>query len=86
MKNHGIVRSTVEPKSLEVNEKKVFAATDIHPVTVNIEGQEAVEYEFNLLEYDKDEYIKLISDKNSELEENLTDTQMALCDVYELMI
>lgn len=86
MKNHGIQRSTVEPKSLEITETKVFVATDIHQVTVNMEDQEVQEYEFNLVEYDKDEYIKLISDKNSELEENLTNTQMALCDVYELMI
>ncbi len=86
MKDHGIQKSTVEPKSLEITETKVFVVTGIHQVTVTMEDQKVQEYEFNLVEYDKDEYIKLISDKNAELEENLTDTQMALCDVYELMI
>ena len=36
-------------------------------------------------QYEKDEYILMMSEKNSELENQLTDTQLALCDVYELI-
>ena len=33
----------------------------------------------------KDEYIKLISEKNAQLESRVIDTQLALCEVYELL-
>ena len=36
-------------------------------------------------EYTKDEYIQMVSDKNSALEEELTNTQIALTEVYELI-
>ena len=38
------------------------------------------------LVYEKDEYIKLISEKNQELETETTSLQMALVDVYELSV
>lgn len=36
-------------------------------------------------EYTKDEYIQMVSDKNSALEGELTNTQIALTEVYELL-
>ena len=85
MKNYGLQRSAVEPKAVEITESKVFVATDIEQVTVTMDEQEVQEYQFNLVEYDKDEYIKIISEKNEELEQQMTDTQIALCDVYEML-
>lgn len=85
MKNYGLQRSAVEPKAVEITESKVFVATDIEQVTLTMDEQEVREYQFNLVEYDKDEYIKIISEKNEELEQQMTDTQLALCDVYEML-
>lgn len=85
MKNYGLQRSAVEPKAVEITESKVFVATDIEQVTLTMDEQEIQEYQFNLVEYDKDEYIKIISEKNEELEQQMTDTQLALCDVYEML-
>lgn len=85
MKNYGLQRSAVEPKAVEITESKVFVATNIEQVTVTMDEQEVQEYQFNLVEYDKDEYIKIISEKNEELEQQMTDTQVALCDVYEML-
>lgn len=85
MKNYGLQRSAVEPKAVEITESKVFVATDIEQVTLTMDEQEVQEYQFNLVEYDKDEYIKIISEKNEELEQQMTDTQLALCDVYEIL-
>ena len=85
MKNYGLQRSAVEPKAVEITESKVFVATDIEQVTLTMDEQEIQEYQFNLVEYDKDEYIKIISEKNKELEQQMTDTQLALCDVYEML-
>ena len=33
----------------------------------------------------KDEYIRLMAERNATLEGQMTDLQMALCDVYEMM-
>lgn len=85
MKNYGLQRSAVEPKTVEITESKVFVATDIEQVTLTMDEQEVQEYQFILVEYDKDEYIKIISEKNEELEQQMTDTQLALCDVYEML-
>lgn len=40
-------------------------------------------YVYDEIQYTKDEYIKLMADKNSQLEQEVTETQMALCDIYE---
>lgn len=83
MKDCGLTRSTIEPKPIEITENKVFIATDVHQIITETDEHKIQEYEFNLIEYSKDEYIKLISNKNSEIEQTLIDTQMALCDIYE---
>ena len=86
MKEYGLTKSAVEPQAVEITETKVFVATDIEQVTSNIDDQEVQEWQFNFFEYEKDEYIKIISEKNLELETELTDTQLALCDVYEMLV
>ena len=76
------VRSTVCPQPLIIDEKSAWVAENI----TEVEGECGVEYEFDQTRYTKDEYIKLIDEKNVQLEAQLTDTQLALCEVYELML
>ena len=87
MIDYGKQRSTVEPLELELTETKVFVSSNIIPV--NEPGTEEqpgfVGWEFDLIEYTKDEYIKIQAEKNVALEQQVTDTQLALCEVYELM-
>ena len=87
MKQYGTQRSTVKPEDVEITESKVFTYESITEIKVkNPESDDEVTmYEFTLTEYDKDEYIKIISEKNKELEQQMTDTQLALCDVYEML-
>lgn len=85
MKDYGLTRSTTEPQTVEIKETKVFVATKIKQVTVTTDDGDVQEYQFSLVEYDKDEYIRMMSDKNDELEQQVTDTQLALCDVYEMI-
>ena len=70
-----------------MTETRVFVASNITPV--NEPGTEEhpgfTGVEFGLVEYGKDEYIKLQAEKNASLEQQVTDTQLALCEVYELM-
>lgn len=88
MIDYGTQRSTVKPLELELTETKVFVASNITPVNEpDTEDQPGFTgYEFDLVEYDKDEYIKLQAEHNAALEQQMTDTQLALCEAYELMI
>lgn len=64
----------------------VYVHEDIQLLKNEDEHGNPVEvYQYHEVQYDKDEYIKVMSEKNSELENQLTDTQLALCDVYELI-
>lgn len=87
MKQYGTQRSTVKPEDVEITESKVFSYEDITEVKVkNPESDDEVTmYEFTLTEYDKDEYIRIQAEKNASLEEQMTQTQVALCDVYEML-
>ena len=77
MTDYGIVRSAVRPEGLVVDEYSVWGNTDI--------AETADGWEYHMVRYSKDEYIKLMDKKNTELESQLTDTQLALCDVYEMI-
>ena len=85
MKNYGIQKSSVLPNNFEITDSKVFVYENIEEIISKFEEQEITEYQFNLIEYDKDEYIKIISEKNEELNQQIIDTQLALCEVYELI-
>lgn len=68
------VRSTVRPDARVIDEHSVWINDDIR----EIETDELTEYEYEQVRYGKDEYMMM-------LESRLLDTQLALCDVYELM-
>ncbi|MFR8718584.1 MAG: hypothetical protein ACLVE7_04120 [Coprococcus comes] len=87
MKQYGTQRSTVKPEDVEITESRVFSYEDITEIKVkNPESDDEVTmYEFTLTEYDKDEYIRIQAEKNASLEEQMTQTQVALCDVYEML-
>lgn len=77
MKDYGIVKSSVKPEEKVVDEYSVWVNTDI--------TQTADGWEYHMVQYSKDEYIKVMDEKNAALGEQLTDTQLALCDVYEMI-
>ena len=78
-----IVRSSIKPKNIEILKNKVFVSNNITEVEKNFDDETYTEYEYELIEYSKDEYIKLLAQKNTELENSLTETQLALCEIYE---
>lgn len=88
MKDYGLQRSSVRPLDVEITESLVFIASDVTEITeesTNENEQTFTGFEFNLIEYTKDEYIQLQADKISAQTDELTSTQLALCDVYELL-
>ena len=80
MINHGKVISTVKPENTVIDEYSVWVANNIEEITVeDIDSNDNtthIEYEYELLQYTKDEYIKLMSEQNYE-------TQLALVELYE---
>lgn len=86
MIDYGKVRSTVKPDEVEIDEYSVWVNNDIKEIEVQSENETHTEYEFNQVRYTKDEYIKLIDERNLTLESQLTDTQLALCEIYEGMV
>lgn len=86
MIDYRTVRSTVKPDEVEIDEYSVWVNTEIKENKVRSEDETHTEYEFHQVRYTKDEYIKLIDERNSTLESHLTDTQLALCELYEGMM
>jgi len=83
MINYGKTRSTVQPAPLKIDEYRVWVSTNITPVTEFNEEYEFIGFEYDMVRYDKDEYIELMSNKNVLLEQQITDVQLALCEIYE---
>lgn len=83
MIDNGIVRSTEKPEPKVMDEYHVYINTNITTYEEDLEEGLIKGYEYHQIQYDKDEYIQLISDKNSELENQITDIQLALCEIYE---
>lgn len=73
------------PQLIEMTENKVFVAQNIHSYSSEIDGHLISGYTCDYLVYTKDEYIQLLADQNNNLQNELLDTQAALCDVYELI-
>lgn len=87
MVNHGTVKSTVRPSELVIDESSVWVHTNITEVSENVgQENEFVGFQYDCIQYGKDEYIKLMSEKNVILEQQLTDAQLALCEIYEGMV
>ena len=75
--------STEQAQPLIVNKDTVYVHTNI--VQATDEDGNVVDnlYVYDEVQYTKDEYIQIMAEKNSQLEKELTDTQLALCELYE---
>lgn len=67
MVDYGRISSTVRPEPQVIDEFSVWINSDIREVEVTHEDDTHIEYEFHQIQYTKDEYIKMIDDKNKEL-------------------
>ena len=77
MKTFPNTRSAVEPQPKVVDDYSVWISDNIHTITVtDEEGNEREEFEYDLTQYDKDEYIRLMDDRTD-------DVEMAIVELYE---
>lgn len=86
MINYGKVRSTIKPESIVIDEFSVWQHTNIQPISENVgKENEFVGFEYEMIQYGKDEFILNRAAENEVLQQQITDTQLALCEVYEMM-
>ena len=87
MIDYGTTKSTVKPEPLKIDEFSVWVCSNITPITeTNPDGEHEFNgFEFDMVQYDKDEYIRLMNEKTALVEQQLTYTQLALVEVYEMI-
>jgi hypothetical protein len=85
MQKYPKTKSNVQPEPLSIDDFSVWVAQNITEVDEpDIDEQTGFKgYEYDLIQYEKNEYILSMAEKNTQLEETLTDTQVALCEIYE---
>jgi hypothetical protein len=88
MKDMGIVFGSAEQAiPLIIGKDTVYVHSDIQQILEDKDGKPVTNlFQYHEIQYDKDEYIKIIAEKNQSLEQQLTDTQLALCEFYEGMV
>lgn len=70
MTDYGRVRSTVKPEPIVIDDFSVWQNTDIQEVSENVgEENEFVGYEYNMIQYSKDEFILQQAAQSAELGE-----------------
>ncbi len=83
---HNVYGSYEQSAPLIISGDTVFIHTDVKKVDKNEFGKPADNlYTYTETQYSKNEYILLLSQKNNSLEEQLTDTHLALCELYEMI-
>lgn len=84
MKDVGIVHgSEAQAKDIIISADTVYVHSDIKKVEKKDEKDPDV-WEYHEVQYGKDEYIELIAEKNKTLEKQVTNTQLALTELYEM--
>ena len=83
MKNVGaVIGDSEQAKPIVIGKDTVYVHTDIVPLEEDGKIVDGL-FCYNEVQYDKDEYIELIVKQNESLNNDLIDTQLALCEIYE---
>jgi hypothetical protein len=88
MKDMGIVFGSAEQAvPLVIGKDTVYVHSDIQQILEDKDGKPVTNlFQYHEIQYDKDEYIRVIAEKNQSLEQQITDAQLALCELYEGMV
>ena len=84
---HKNIESGSYPEAVKILADKVLVAGNVRQEqrAEEFKNKSITVYIYDVTEYTKDEYIGFLRDKNAELESEILDTQVALCDVYEMI-
>jgi len=88
MKDMGIVFGSAEQAvPLVIGKDTVYVHSVIQQILEDKDGKPVTNlFQYHEIQYDKDEYIRVIAEKNQSLEQQITDAQLALCELYEGMV
>lgn len=81
MKNFGRVRGSVYPSELTITDSSVMVASNIIPYSETIDSVTTRGYEYDYVQYSKNEYIQLLAQKTAviaSLEDELAATKILL--------
>ena len=79
-----VMGSAAQAKPLIIGKEIVYVHTNITPVK-DMNGDIIDNlFSYDEVQYDKDEYLKIMIDKNEKLINDITDLQLALTEIYEL--
>lgn len=79
------VHSSTYPEVTQMTDNEVYVASNIKEHDKETEIGLVREYIYTLTIYDKNTYMQELIEKNKVLEDELLTTQMALCDIYEML-
>ena len=78
MKNYIKMHSAVRPQDIEITATTVFIAKNIVPYEEEVDGRTLQGYEYDCVEYTKDEYLILQDSKIQSLKEELEAAKILL--------
>ena len=78
MKNFGKVKSSTRPPEIETTDTMVFVASNIQEVSREVEEHQVTGYEYDLIQYTKDEYLIQQASHIHSLEEELAAAKILL--------
>ncbi len=67
MKTYNFTYSTIEPPKIDITATKVFIASDIQEIEREVEDTIEHCYQYTLTEYDKDEYLTILSQNQQDI-------------------
>ena len=68
---------------LSINGNTVYVRSNFQKVDTNELNEACDLYKYDEIQYTKDEFITILSQENSTLKQQLLDTQLALCEIFE---
>lgn len=78
MINYGRVRGAEVPQNIEITNTAVYIASNIEPYTEDIDDKTVTGYEYDYIQYSKDEYLLILSERNEILSDELQATKIIL--------
>ncbi len=66
-----------------INGNTVYIRSNFQKADTEISDENCDIYTYDETQYTKDEYITLLSNENATLKQQILDTQLALCEIYE---
>ena len=73
MTDYGRIKGSVRPESMEITNTSVFIASNITEYEEDLDGTIIHGYEYNYVQYNKDEYLTTVALSNIRAIEELTD-------------